>query len=221
VFRQNERLEQMIDSLRFLEIRPGTRLYADGGNGLILRFCTGLPIQTVMPVRKSFLDTYPGEVMIIESPRHEWLEPSEVGGILRRMGRPVPQATAPVQVVRDVFEHSIRKDLSARVKEVLPPPKATQDYFDLMIPYQHRKTAQVVAVEIEDSGSPMFKGYQTPDHSSLWQIFFFRFVNPESRLGPNLNYANRARQGRAYILPGGWVLIHCPALFEQPSPRSN
>jgi len=209
---QNQRLEELIDTLRSLEINPGTRLYADGGNSLILRFCTGLAIQSVMPVRKSFLDSYPGEIMILEGPRYEWLEPIEIRNALMDRGMLSEAAAVNERISRDLYEYQIRTGLSRRVNEVQPPPKTVPDYFGELIPQMLRKTEGKVALQLEDSGNPIFKGYATPDHNSLWQIFFYRFVNPEFRIGAHLNYAERARHGHAHIWPGGWVLIYCPPL---------
>jgi hypothetical protein len=131
--------------------------------------------------------------------------------ILRLESRSSKGVKALPEIARDLFEYSIRKDLSVRVTDVLPPPGPTPDYFDHLITYQKIKTARMIEERIKKSGSPMFKGHMMPDYSSLWDVFFYRFVNPESRLGPNLNYADRARQGRTY--PAGRLGAHsCPSL---------
>ena len=61
------------------------------------------------------------------------------------------------------------------------------------------------------SGNPMFHGYTIRDYRQMWQVFFFRFVNPEARTGPRLNYAERVREASAFLLPGGWVMLRAPA----------
>ena len=57
----------------------------------------------------------------------------------------------------------------------------------------------------------MFDGYRIPDRVVWWQVFFYRFVRPEDRIGVHLNYADRIRSASAAILPGEWVLITSPA----------
>ena len=56
----------------------------------------------------------------------------------------------------------------------------------------------------------MFRGYELPDNSHWWQVFFYRFVSPETRGGEHLNYAARARSAEARLLPAEWVAYVCP-----------
>jgi hypothetical protein len=57
-------------------------------------------------------------------------------------------------------------------------------------------------------GNPIFKGYPLTDYR-WWQVFYYRFVNPEARMGPNLNYADRIRNAEAIVLPLDWVVFRC------------
>ena len=60
--------------------------------------------------------------------------------------------------------------------------------------------------------NPLLRAYQLRDWSDWWPLFFYRFVDPEKRMGENLNYAQRIRTARAEVLDCAWVLYHCPPL---------
>ena len=47
-------------------LRPGTKLYATPNDHLVMTYYTGLPFQSIAAVRRSFLDSYPGDVIILE-----------------------------------------------------------------------------------------------------------------------------------------------------------
>jgi hypothetical protein len=56
----------------------------------------------------------------------------------------------------------------------------------------------------------MLWGYDLQRYSDWWPVFFYRFVDPLSRSGPNLNYADRVRDAHATVMPQQWVVYHCP-----------
>jgi hypothetical protein len=55
----------------------------------------------------------------------------------------------------------------------------------------------------------MLRGNSVTTRDEWWQVFFYRFVNPDSRRGPNLNYAARLTTARAVVMPP-WVIYYCP-----------
>ena len=56
----------------------------------------------------------------------------------------------------------------------------------------------------------MVRNFELRDWSDWWPLFFYRFVDPQSRMGANLNYAERIREAHAEVLPTSWVIFHCP-----------
>jgi hypothetical protein len=200
-----------MECLRRLDIRPGTRIYATPSHHLLLTFYTGLPVQNVAPVRKSFLDHYEGELLILEAgPRYESLTWREIQRDLLAAGHPLTDREAqrlePLLATR-----LLREELRGRVADVTPPLEPAPDDFDIVFSYQRLKTVQTLAELLERQGNPMFKGYLLTDHHMWWQVFYYRFVNPERRMGSNLSYIDRIRDAHALVLPSGWVLYRCPA----------
>jgi hypothetical protein len=55
--------------------------------------------------------------------------------------------------------------------------------------------------------TPILRGYHITNWREWIGVFVYRFVDPESRMGPALNYAERLRGSRADILTDtGWVV---------------
>ena len=48
-------------------LNAGTKLYSWPNQNLLLTYYMGLPVQSVAPVRKSFLDSYPGDIVFVET----------------------------------------------------------------------------------------------------------------------------------------------------------
>jgi hypothetical protein len=55
-----------VEAFRHLDVEAGTRIYALPFENLALTFAAGLPVQSIAPVRKSFLDDYAGRILIID-----------------------------------------------------------------------------------------------------------------------------------------------------------
>ena len=47
---------------------------------------------------------------------------------------------------------------------------------------------------------PVFRGFRVQNAQDWRAVFFYRFVSPLSRTGPNLNYADRLRGADADLL---------------------
>lgn len=203
-------LYAVIDRLRALDLRPGTRLYTESSENLVMRFYTGMPFQNVMPVRKGFLDSYDGELLILESSPFELVSPKETEEFLRSRGASVRPGYASV-AARQASTNELTRDLRSRGIALFPSLEAVTDDVRRLIEYQREKTASTVAEDVAESGNPMFAGYNVRDYRDMWQVFFFRFVNPEAHTGARLNYAERVRGASASLLPGASVLIRSPA----------
>jgi hypothetical protein len=199
----------LIDELRQLHLQPGVRLYTRASENLALRFYTGMPFQNVMPVRKAFLDSYEGNLLIVESIWFNGLQKPDLEAFLASRG----QSATPNQIKRlqdDAFWYQQREDLKSRVAEIFPPVNALPDAVRPLLAYQLDETAEALRRNASQSGNPMFNGYDINNHRRLWEVFFFRFVDVEAHTGRHLNYADRIRTAKAVILPMGWVLIHSP-----------
>jgi hypothetical protein len=138
-------LFDVIESLRQFDLRPGTRLYATPNDHLRLTFYMGIPIQSVAPVRKSFLDHYAGELVILEAgPRYEQLDWEEIQRGLAATGHPITETEA--RKIQALFATSLlREELKCRAANVTPRLQPVPDYFTTLFIQQRQKTAEAVA----------------------------------------------------------------------------
>ena len=65
------------------------------------------------------------------------------------------------------------------------------------------------------ANNPVMRGFDIPNFATWWPIFFYRFVDPLSRSGEHLNYAERIKSAHADVLPSGWVVFDCPATVRR------
>jgi len=77
-----EPLYEAIDFLRTQPLRASTKIYALPFQHLPLMFYTGLPVQSIAPVRKTFLDQYPGDILLVDpAPRVQAIRHPDDNGL--------------------------------------------------------------------------------------------------------------------------------------------
>jgi len=63
------------------------------------------------------------------------------------------------------------------------------------------------------SSALMFRGFTIRTSPNWWQTYQYRFVDPTSRSGEHVNYADRVRSALAVALPRGRCMVyHCPPI---------
>ena len=177
------------------------RLYTEPNQQLPLQYVLGLPAQSIAPVRKSFLDAYPGEIVFLDWPQFapEWTA-ERVEDLL---GADDPRATA---VAREITIERVREDILAQGGRVQGPearPIAVPDAVR-----QARNQEAQRPLRGWWTGIPAFFGFEVRDHDFAWKVFFYRFVDPLARSGAGANYAERLRGASARILPGRTGVVY-------------
>jgi len=199
------------------QLRPGTRVYSTPSDQLILTYYSGLPVQSIAPVRKSFLDESGSDLIIIDTkswafelPINETLE--EVG----RMGLTLSREEAR-HLENALSVTLLQRRLEGRVAKLWPPASRSLSSLEKRLVAKqasHMKWALgETALQV-----PILRGYDLRDQQDWWAVFFYRFSNVEARWRENLNYADRIRESVALILPWGWVIYDCgrnsPTIFS-------
>jgi MFS family permease len=201
-----------IARLRQLELQPDTKIYCTPNDQLALVYLTGLPVQSIAPVRKGFLDRYAGPVLIIDSAYpFEPLLPRKIAEIARRQGESLSNQQAqqlrmPItaQLTRNVLvERGVQVELSEPV--TLPP--IAQDVGRIQ---REQNAGQLRKFARDGCNNPMVRSFPLRDWGDWWPVFFYRFVDPAARMGENLNYGQRIKTARAEVLPNAWVFYYCP-----------
>lgn len=206
----------MIDQMRQWNPRPGTRLYSTPNDHLTLTYYTGLPIQSIAPVRREFLERYSGDIVFIECiPRLIPLWPDKArelaaaGGI--RVGPALARAWARQLSVRGTSAYLLEQ--LGRPPED-PSPLAT-----------YSRQAQVELTRWYTAGPDnptginpaVYRGFELPDYSWWWQIFFYRFIDPQQRMGQHLNYRTRMQNAEITVMPSLWAVYRSAGSQSDPS----
>lgn len=216
-FRAEGPLMAQVDHLRSLSLEGGTRLYSTPNDHLILTYFTGLPVQSIAPVRKSFLDAYPGPIVILDlqvafGRSYPW---QGVRELAREAGSKLSEERAK-GLARELSLYLVRSEVASRVAELDPPLASLPAYLEPALRELESSRLEDRRTFARTVGRPqnpaIFRDFVVRKPEDWWPIFFYRFVDPESRMGERINYADRIREARAVVLPeAGCVVFHAPA----------
>jgi hypothetical protein len=212
---------EMVETLRDLTFQPGTRIYATPNEHLTLTFYTGMPIQSVAPVRASFLDSLEGELVILECVGRyggREVEESEVRELAEAAGQHLSEAEAWFWAYRLGSILTVR-DVAGFVRSFAQPETSAPDFLEPALQLQRERAAEALGVKLQDpTGHFMAYGSGISDYSEYWPMFFYRFVEPKERSGSKANFRARVRHADAQVLPiSSWVIYRCPPLGEEES----
>lgn len=214
---------ELLGFLREQTFAPDARLYATPNDHLTLQYLTGLPFQCVAPVRKTFLDAWPGEVVIVE-PVSPYINVN-VHALHKVAGQDgIGLSETLVQAWRDELTSGlVRREIAGRVAEVRPPLGELPPWASRYLDEQKEITARLILGGHSPTreNAAVFRGQPMAHWGEWWPIFFYRFVDWPGRARENLNYAARARTATAHVLrTSGWVVLRCPPLGEVATTRA-
>ena len=211
------RLERIFAAVNQIGLAPDAKVYASPLISHILTFYSGKPIQSLAPVRKSFLDSYPGEVLYIDQ-RSPWELTSPKIEEIQEAARELSAQPSANEVaeLRAVLELRFAREQTHASGIAVEPPLETLTPLGEAVMQKTRWRAEYLAeleeAKWESQGFPFARGYRIRTAADFWQTFFYRLVDPASRSGGRLNAAERLRSGRAFFPRGvDCVLIYAPA----------
>jgi hypothetical protein len=202
---------ELVEHLRHTEFERQTRIYALPYQHFCLTYYTGLPIQTIAPVRREFLESYPGEILILETVNRLPVPPWPwVRDFAAKAGVALDPAQA-AEWVKTLHAQMIRAAVTPLVREFEPLPElpdwVTPVASDLMLEIAKSGHGRI---DFAGDNPAMFHDFGPMTMDEFWPAFFYRFVCPERRTGANLNYAGRMREASARLLPSTWIVLRCP-----------
>ncbi|MFL6447554.1 MAG: hypothetical protein ACJ746_07675 [Bryobacteraceae bacterium] len=182
------------------KLERGTRIYSLPNAHLVLTFYSGLPIQDISPIRKSFLDSYPGEIVLIDPEATidtGTLEPAHIQTVARESGTRMSSRSAQEWS----FFLSTRHYRERMTKIIAPnrapdleslPPFAQQ----LVADHDSKAQSHFSAFDYE----LVTRGFEIRDWSDWVSVLKFRFVDPSRHTGAHVNYRDRLRGAEAVLL---------------------
>ncbi len=195
----------LIRVLRDIEFRPGTKLYASPNNHLLLTYYAGLPVQSVAPIRKSFFDTYPNDIVIFETIGRNGPMIDHDAAIELGAQHYAPVHEQNVQLWIDGMDiWNTVETLQSRIATVNPSRITNPNLIDALMLAQRAETQE--GLREHQREIPMLQGDTMDSWADWWTRFFYRFVEIDEHTGPNLNFGDRMRDGTATVLPNSWVV---------------
>lgn len=198
----------VLDYLGAMSIDRKTRLYAAPNDHLILCFYSGLPVQDITPVRKSYLDSYPGNVIYIDrsvSVETGVLTADSIRIAALRDGDALsPEAAERWSILlrtrdyREAMLNSVSGNMRQEIEQV--PPFARQ-----LLAEHHRKLPSVFA---SSSLELVTRDFDIKSWTDWRNVLKYRFLGPEGRSTVHANYADRLRGSDAVILPSADTAIY-------------
>jgi hypothetical protein len=205
----------LLDRIEELPLDSHARLYAVPNVHLQLTYYSGRPVQSAAPVRKTFFDSYPGQVVLFApvpflTYQSDPLGPWNVRAAARRHGIDLDRDEA-ARLSENLGTADFRHQLAGRVRQVDPAPVDVPPYVRSLIPLQRELNQRRLGeVRKRAESMPATRGFVVDDDSDMWWVYFYRFVDPNARRGPKQNYADRIRTSTASVIAGSWVIYNCP-----------
>jgi hypothetical protein len=204
-------LDQIASCLQTMNFQKDTRLYASPNDHLVLSLYMGLPFQSIAPVRKNFLDRYSGDVVIVQRGVFDWepgaIGPKELQTAAAQSGQSIsgPDAEGLSALLRT-------RDFRQKVvRDVTGAPAIVENVPSFAVTAYQRYEENWRAFGAELSSYLITRGFTISNGPEFAEVFWYRFVDPNSRRGPKLNYAARLRGAQAYVLTrSGSVVYRSP-----------
>jgi len=205
-------IASVIGALGKLPEERGTRFYATPNEHLTYTYYTGLPVQSVAPVRKSFFGAYDGPLVYIES-QMDWMFPDDADvREAAKMAGIEPSDDEMLDLGAKVWVELATRELAAQGLPA-PPQPPLPDFLEPAADKTRRRVAKFqreFAAFLETS--PIFRKIHATRTKDFWMGFFYRFVEPENRIGEKLNIFPRLRTAGVELVPvANTAIYYIPA----------
>jgi hypothetical protein len=175
----------------------------------VLTYYAGRPVQNIAPVRRSWLDRFDDDLVILEGPRYSRPTSRQFEEAAARRGLTLSPAETKRRL-RDAVVFATHHDLQASGVAVTALTRQPDPLDQALADAARLSTRTFVQTSLLDPDPTM----------STWQDFrdqfFYRFANPATRTGPGLNYRACRSRAIATVLPNGTTVLDCRRVRESP-----
>ena len=209
--KKREKLTALVNYLSQQDYTNDTRIYASPGHHLRYMYFSGLPIQSIAPIRKSFLNSYQGDILILELLEFLWPAAEDINAAAKKVGKVLlPGETE--RLAYNLAAHLFCDDDPRRVTLLRPSPGPVPPYLESVLAKGREERKKHRNLQAKRRAKYLFgSGFTLSTYAEWWQTFFYRFVNPEQRSGELVNYDDRIRNAEAILVSNGeCVVYHSP-----------
>lgn len=191
----------VLTSLASLHLDQNTRLYSAPNDQLILTFYSGLPIQEILSVRRSFLDSYPGTVIYIDTDiavDTGILRPENIRRVARKYHECLSLSQAQ-QWAETLRTYDYKTETLHWSEPALPA------FACALLNEQHRR----LPVTFEHSPLElMTRGFRIRSWSDWRNALRYRFLDLQAYSGTHANYAARLSHATVTLVPKSDTAIY-------------
>lgn len=206
------RFSDLIAQMRSWTLRDG-RVYSTPNDHLALTYYSGVPVQNVNAVRRSWLDGYQGDLVVIEAPTYDMPQLPAISYAARQAGVTLTEKDAREQarlaMMRATTVTLRENGVNVSDPPAVRPPVLEEPLFELV----HAVTRANLRNSIQ--GTP-FGRQAMLNWREFRHHFFYWFADPASRTGAALNYRACLTAGRSPVHPTGYVIFDCRARNGPP-----
>lgn len=212
-------IDRAMDFIAAQRLADDAKIYATPNDHLTLMFYSGLPVQSIAPVRERFLNSYRGDILLFEK-ADVLTEPDEpaywtkVMAAAHSVGTPLSRSAAE-DLSRAIAIHTQRVAVEQVVRRVEPTrpqlPAFTKDVIIAQAAYRSDRLDEQFRRE---NDKPVFRGFSLRTIRDWWTIYFYRFADPARRQTHPV-FAKRLTNATAYFLNADWIAYRSPGIGRQ------
>jgi hypothetical protein len=208
---------ELIFALDSTDFAADTRFYATPNDHLTYTYYTGIPIQSVAPVRPSFFHKHEGPIVFIErqmDPVYPALQ--DIEDVARRTGVALSNDQIS-EITLAIWTTLIAEDFQRRnlpQPEIPTTPIKSEELLEKTRARMMKfRTEYLTGIQ----SFPVLRSVPAETVKDVWMGFFYRFVEPEKRIGKNLSILPRLSNASVILLPDADAAI----LYSEHPPKRN
>jgi hypothetical protein len=214
-------VDAAVEYLRTAPVEASTKLFASPDMQLVLTFYTGMFIQSVVPLRKSYLDKYPGDIIFFSTVPF-WRMGPLTSDLLREAARNADSelsASDALELSCRLSSRDFRSEEGAKVARVVPPVTPVPPFAAELWKQQQEEFPEWFRSHYAWFGRAflLFRDFKATSASDWWFRYYYALVNAEQRRA-HPNYENRIRNATLTVLPcADLVVYHSPGIQREGS----
>jgi hypothetical protein len=216
IVQPTHRVDMAVEYLRTAPIDASTKLFASPEMKFVLTFYTGMFVQNIVAVRKSYLDSYPGDIIFFSSEafwRTGPLRPDRLLNAARTAGQEL-SARKALDVSCELSTLDFRSKQAGNGARVIPPVAPVPQFADGLWKEQQEQTPDWFRNIWRwfPTEFPLFRNVQLREISEWWLKYEYALVGSDQRrIHPN--YEHRIRNATLTVLPcSDLVAYYSPGL---------
>ncbi len=197
---------EITNIFREQNIPSNTKIYAQQNHQLPITYYSGIPVQGIDPVRKSFLDQYPGNIIIIQHQIYAHIDQNQIDEKIKMINKKNDTKHESIDADR-LHKMTTWDTVNDWVQNTYPQMNPINPVEEKMIEYSKEYTKISIRSFDEWPYMRIEEKYMPNTYDDMTRLFFYRFTDFQNRLGSKVNFMDRISSGCAYIIPKNWIIF--------------